>query len=515
MQELINTLQQIKDQIHPSLTQLLYERHHHVVLIDGAIALMTIIIIIWLLIGTFTRKEVSTKVIIGYLGLLTFTMWYHNAYRYQMTIESEQRVDKALAKLPAEEYDSLVEQVKHNDINKIDDVMLRLIAERVEVSTKQTRGLNKGGTPMKTPKHYVMALLERMAALHNQIYRQGESADWRIDQVSVDITNPNLTIDIALEADETSCVTLPDMRAFERIIEDDTFAITITLLTHDWSYGEHEFIEDIIATNAKYDERMKDISQGTEQESLFKLEEGEKTLITDITYTCAGENANVWRLHNVTPRLIDMLQSNHPTTYEILKIASRRTGQPLEKVPELKPITPEEISGHLRRMHKTIASASKEVMPLGQHHFYRVDKSCSRRQQFYHVVECLGNYPMLNNDMDTLGMTKGIWTTQAVHPSMWSLSGLWDTSYTHYNVRRRHEHFSNTMFPHIMEGWVSLTSNTIADMKSSTHCDGYEVYVADENGTLIAWGYTDDTVEDFVSDVEQFLQLYGKCAIMQ
>ena len=362
---------------------------------------------------------------------------------------------------------------------------------------------------MQTPKAYVIELSERMEKLANDIRKQGQNANWQFDRVRVNITNPHPTIEVLLDADNESQITLPDMRAFSIAIDDEKFAIAITLSIPDWSYRELDYYDTLITMNTRYDER-EDLF---EQAPAFELPEDEKPYTSDINYMCFGKDK--WRLSEIDPRTIDELQANHPTTFNILKVAARRTGQQIEKLPELKPITPEEISGHLKRMHKAVALSPKAVKPLKQHHFYRVDKSCSRRQQFYHVVECLGNYPMLNNNMDTLGKTKGVWTTQAVHPSMWSLTSLWDDSYTHYNVRRRHEHFSNTMFPHITDGWVSLTPHTITDVKSSSHCEGYEVYISDENGTLIAWGYTDDTVEDFVSDVEQFLQLYGKCAIMK
>lgn len=49
-----------------------------------------------------------------------------------MTVESEQRVNNALANMPIDEYNNLVKQVKLADLNQIDDVMLRLIAKHVK-----------------------------------------------------------------------------------------------------------------------------------------------------------------------------------------------------------------------------------------------------------------------------------------------------------------------------------------------------------------------------------------------
>lgn len=364
---------------------------------------------------------------------------------------------------------------------------------------------------MQTPKAYVIELSERMTKLYNDINQQAKYADWRLDRVSVNITSQHPTIDVLIDADNESQITLPDMRVFERAIEDGKFAITVTLSTHDWSYDELEYYDTIVASNARYEEQM----ELFEQAPAFELPEGEKMYVSEIEYSYLGSDGAQWRLSKIEPRTIDELQANHPTTFNILKVAARRTGQQLEKLPELKPITPEEISGNLKRMHKAVALSPKAVKPLRQHHFYRVDKSCSRRQQFYHVVECFGNYPMLTNGLDTLGKTKGVWTTQAVSPTLWSLDNLSDHSYTHYAVRRRHEHFSNTMFPHITQGWIALTPNKIADVKSHPYGDAFEVFITDEYGTMIACGYASTTVEDFVSDVEQFLHLYGKCGILK
>ena len=349
-----------------------------------------------------------------------------------------------------------------------------------------------------------------MTKLYNDIKQQAKYAEWRLDRVSVNITSQHPTVDVMIEAENESQITLPDMRVFERAIEDSKFAITVTLSTHDWSYGELEYYDTIVASNTRYEDQMT-----ADQEPTFELLEGEKLYISEIKYSYLGGDSNRWQLSEIAPRTIDELQTKHPTTFNIIKVAARRTGQQVEKLPELKPITPEEISGHLVRLHNFVAAHPKAVKPLRQHHFYRVDKSCSRRQQFYHVVECFGNYPMLTNDLDTLGKTKGVWTTQAVSPTFWSLDNLSDHSYTHYAVRRRHEHFSNTMFPHITQGWVALTPNKIADVKSHPYGDAFEVFITDEHGAMIACGYASTTVEDFVSDVEQFLQSYGKCAIMK
>ena len=64
----------------------------------------------------------------------------HSLYQYEMTQESEQRVNNVLAEMPIDEYNNLVKQVKLLDVNQIDDVMMRLIAKHVkDINTPRLR----------------------------------------------------------------------------------------------------------------------------------------------------------------------------------------------------------------------------------------------------------------------------------------------------------------------------------------------------------------------------------------
>ena len=180
---------------------------------------------------------------------------------------------------------------------------------------------------MQAPKAYVIELSERMTKLYNDISQQAKYADWRLDRVSVNITSQHPTIDVLVEADNESQITLPDMRVFERAIEDSKFAITVTLSTHDWSYGELEYYDTTVASNARYEEQM----ELFEQPPAFELPEGEKLYISEIKYSYLGGDGARWSLSEIDPRTIDELQANHPTTFNILKVAARRTGQQIEK----------------------------------------------------------------------------------------------------------------------------------------------------------------------------------------
>lgn len=172
---------------------------------------------------------------------------------------------------------------------------------------------------MQTPKAYVIKLSERMTKLYNDISQQSKYADWQLDRVSVNITSQHPTIDVLIEADNESQITLPDMRVFEHAIEDKKFAITVTLSTQDWSYDELEYYDTIIASNARYEEQVSLF----EQAPAFELSEGEKVYISEIKYSYLGGNDAQWRLSKIEPRTIDELQASHPTTFNIIKVHTR------------------------------------------------------------------------------------------------------------------------------------------------------------------------------------------------
>lgn len=140
MQDLLNTLQQIKDQAGPTLTHSLYERHPFMVELDIFTVLFAIGIFIAIIISLFKQWNIPTIVLGGVVFLIALVGYFHNAYKYEMTEQSEQRVHEALMELSADEYTRLVSQVKLADLNQIDDVMMRLIAKHVKnINTPRIR----------------------------------------------------------------------------------------------------------------------------------------------------------------------------------------------------------------------------------------------------------------------------------------------------------------------------------------------------------------------------------------
>ena len=140
MQDLLNTLQQIKDQAGPTLTHSVYERHPFMMILDVATVLMAIGVLIAIVVSLFGRWNLPTIVLIGVIAEIALAGYFHNAYKYEMTEQSEQRVHEALMDLSADEYTQLVNQVKLANLNEIDDVMMRLIAKHVkEINTPRLR----------------------------------------------------------------------------------------------------------------------------------------------------------------------------------------------------------------------------------------------------------------------------------------------------------------------------------------------------------------------------------------
>lgn len=140
MQDLLNTLQQIKDQTVPTLTHSAYERHPFMVVLDVVTVLMAIGVLIAIVVSLFGKWNLPTIVLIGVIAEIASAGYFHNAYKYEMTKESEQRVHETLMEMSADEYTQLVNQVKLADLNQIDDVMMRLIAKHVkDINTPRLR----------------------------------------------------------------------------------------------------------------------------------------------------------------------------------------------------------------------------------------------------------------------------------------------------------------------------------------------------------------------------------------
>ena len=133
MQDLLNILQHIKDQAEPTLTQSVYERHPFMMVIEvvaGILFVAMISILIMSALGKWEDAPIGVYFAVGVVCALTMHM--HRAYRYEMTQESEQRVNDVLKATPAVEYAELVKHVKLADLDQIEDTTLRTIAKHVK-----------------------------------------------------------------------------------------------------------------------------------------------------------------------------------------------------------------------------------------------------------------------------------------------------------------------------------------------------------------------------------------------
>lgn len=109
MQDLINILQQIKDQAEPTLTQSVYERHPIMLITDivfGIIVVMYIIVAIANILSQSDNFPIGTAILM--IMAVSIQVYVHRIYQYEMTEESEQRVNDVLKATPATEYAELV-----------------------------------------------------------------------------------------------------------------------------------------------------------------------------------------------------------------------------------------------------------------------------------------------------------------------------------------------------------------------------------------------------------------------
>lgn len=133
MQDLLNILQQIKDQAEPTLTQSIYERHPIMLITDIVFGIVVVMYIVVAIANILSQSDdFPTETVILMTLAMIIQVYVHRIYQHEMTEESEQRVNDVLKATPATEYAELVKQIKLADLNQIEDTTLRTIAKHVK-----------------------------------------------------------------------------------------------------------------------------------------------------------------------------------------------------------------------------------------------------------------------------------------------------------------------------------------------------------------------------------------------
>ena len=133
MQDLLNILQQIKDQAEPTLTQSVYERHPLMLIVDILFGIVVVLYIIVAIANILSQSDdFPTETVILMTLAMIIQVYVHSIYQHEMTEESEHRVNDVLKATPATEYAELVKQIKLADLNQIEDTTLRTIAKHVK-----------------------------------------------------------------------------------------------------------------------------------------------------------------------------------------------------------------------------------------------------------------------------------------------------------------------------------------------------------------------------------------------
>lgn len=133
MQDLLNILQQIKDHAEPTLVQSVYERHPFMMVIEVIAGILFVALIITLVMSVLGKwDDVPVEVYFGVGLVIAIAMHMRRSYQYEMTKDSEHRVNDVLKATPADEYAELVKQIKLADLSQIEDTTLRAIAKHVK-----------------------------------------------------------------------------------------------------------------------------------------------------------------------------------------------------------------------------------------------------------------------------------------------------------------------------------------------------------------------------------------------
>ena len=112
MQDLLNILQQIKDQAEPTLTQSIYERHPIMLITDIVFGIVVVMYIVVAIANILSQSDdFPTETVILMTLAMIIQVYVHSIYQHEMTEES---------------------QIKLADLNQIEDTTLRTIAKHVK-----------------------------------------------------------------------------------------------------------------------------------------------------------------------------------------------------------------------------------------------------------------------------------------------------------------------------------------------------------------------------------------------
>ena len=360
---------------------------------------------------------------------------------------------------------------------------------------------------MKTPIEHAKSIVRTSQLLYDDIHRISEGKEWSITEVQVSPLDIKGVFHVRLTADSDSQFTWSDIKQIEQVIQRCSYPIEcVVVMLSNTNYDDDfdlDDYEEVLVQNSAF----RNHEDGNHVNLCFNHPQGR----------CPMNDTELWyngRFRLDGTDVHDIAQyADDPIAMEIMHAVSAATGCPMDNMPEVTPITPEEITKHVQEIRDTLL-AGRKTTTVNTEVGVRLTGEGSPNKKFY--LRAMSStrdreYKNFENQLpDTL---RHLWNV--TFPDVLSYQ---PATYMHLHTNdvlasRRLTQLHEEYFKHFDLVDVRLTTKPIAhEFTEHSVGGGVKVILVAEDGSVIASSETDRYEDRFKDCVTRFLQDFGSCA---
>lgn len=360
-----------------------------------------------------------------------------------------------------------------------------------------------------TPVEHAKSIVRTSQLLYDDIHRISEGKEWSITEVHVSPLDIAGVFRVYLSADSESQFTWADIKQIEQVIQARQYPIEcVVMMRMDVSYDDDFDIdeyEEVLVQNSAF----RNHEDGVVVSQCFDHPEGR----------CPINDAELWyngqfRLDGTDVR--DIAQyADDPIAMEIMHAVSGATGCPMDDMPEVTPITPEEITQHVREIKSLVYDVESGNFETLGHRVKMVlsgDGNTHKRFCFY-ALSALKRYEDFTRQLDK--DKRMLWNLYCPH--------ILEYRFTNHDYAHTHDIIGakrlTMLYDHYFKGYndveVVMTEKRPCGQDiqyAYTENGAAQVIIFDEDYTPIATCTALENPDGFMKCVRTFLQDFGSCA---
>lgn len=361
---------------------------------------------------------------------------------------------------------------------------------------------------MKTPIEHAKSIVRTSQLLYDDIHRISEGKEWSITEVQVSPLDIAGVFHAYLSADSESQFTWADIKQIERVTQEHEYPIEcVVMMCMDVNYDDDFDIdeyEDVLVQNSVF----RNHEEGVVVSQCFDHPNGR----------CPMNDVELWyngrfRLDGTDIR--DIAQyADDPIAMEIMHAVSAATGCPMDNMPEVTPITPEEITQHVHEIKSLVYNVEGNDFETLDHRVKVAlsgDGNTHKRFCFY-ALSALKRYEDFTRQLDK--DKRMMWNLYCPHILEYRFTNH-DYAHTHDVIgSKRLTMLYDKYFKGYDEVEVVLTEKLperIDIQCNYTQNGSAQVIILDANYTPIATCTTTEDPDGFMGCVRKFLQDFGSC----